>query len=234
MLHPSDQVHKTNSRIVRLRQLFGLNRTEEELNLSAGIARLFVLYEDIRLEITGMISCGEKYERPKPERMPFERLERNARFIYFLRKSVGTLREFSECFGMLESSAGFSKLIKSLHESDQQEWELSSNYFKETKVFWKNIRNDLGGHFSHDASRYVLQTLENDAFGRIEAQLSFNGQIGFSLPFAWEIASTAFLRHLEADTKEAKVKLLVEKVTEAYARAIFPTISIIGRRAWNA
>ena len=47
-----------------------------------------------------------------------------------------------------------------------------------------------------------------------------------------KIASIAFLRHLEADTKEAKVKILVEKVTEAYARAILPTISLAVKRAW--
>jgi hypothetical protein len=145
---------------------------------------------------------------------------------------VGTLREFAEGIAKLNSNPDFSKIIEKMETAEQQQWSNSVEYFKQNKSYWQKLRNDLGGHFSHDASRFVVKNLEHDSYGRIEAQLSDEGVVGFSLPFAWEIASLAFLRNLNAATKEAKVKELIEKITEAYEMAILPTIALIVRRAW--
>ncbi len=230
MIHPTSRPINTISRSIRLRKYFNPN---QGLNYSANLARLYVLYEDLRLEITGLTGADPKYALPKAQQNPFDRMASNARVVYFLRKSIGTIREFSECIRFLDSANEFKQIRKLFSAEDQTLWEDSVRYFAHSKTFWQSVRNDLGGHFSQDACRYVVQNLNDSDQGRIELQRNESGEIGFSLPFAWEICSRAFLRHSEEEEVKVKISDLIEKTIEAYNHVIPPVLIIIGPHIWN-
>jgi hypothetical protein len=67
-------------------------------NFEAIIARLAVLYEDLRIELHGIAE----------ESIPaMDELDVRYRRIYFLRKSIGTLWEFAEAVGQLQKCPEF-------------------------------------------------------------------------------------------------------------------------------
>jgi hypothetical protein len=82
-------------RVRELRQVFGpLSKSSFE----AIAARLAVLYEDMRIELHGIA---------EESIAPLDQLDVRYRRIYFLRKSLATLREFAEAVRHLESCPKF-------------------------------------------------------------------------------------------------------------------------------
>jgi len=89
-----------------LRVVFGLSNPE----LNAHIVRMSVLYEDLKLELTGSGST------------PIERLEfygKSARQQYFIRRTFATLYEFRECFVRLDECDEFQH-VKRRIETDRE------------------------------------------------------------------------------------------------------------------
>jgi hypothetical protein len=79
-----------------LRHVFGGDR-----ELSIRIARLSVLFEDLRLESAGA-------REPKPIE-PLDQLGRNYRRFYFLRRTLVSLDEFAAALSQLNSCAEWKR-----------------------------------------------------------------------------------------------------------------------------
>jgi hypothetical protein len=92
---------KTSSIYGRLRRVFS---TSENKQLHERLARLIVLYEDLRLETSGMTN---KEELPKLDDSGFA-----ARQSYFLRRTFGTLSEFAEAIRLTETCREFLTILK--------------------------------------------------------------------------------------------------------------------------
>ena len=164
-----------------LRDVFG----GEPEEFHAGVARLCVLYTDLHLELT----------EAAPPSSP------NARRNYFIRRSFGTLREFGEELAMLDGGGPFKRIVgASLSPGERGQWNSAIAWFGEHAETIQNLRNDFGGHFSHDAALDAVRNIDEAGDGTLEIRHEGLGA-GPYLHFADAIVDLVyFKRRGEVDT----------------------------------
>ena len=147
---------KSTSRSKRLRSVFQSDRPS---NMNARIAQLCVLYEDLRLELAELETCYRTtMASPSSE----------CRTMYFFRRSIATLQEFSDAIVGLDGLPEFQPVLTSIVPEHQAVWRESVDFFKQHKHSISNVRNDVGGHFGLEAARYAIKSFEDDVVGTFE------------------------------------------------------------------
>jgi len=214
---------------VKLRQIFP---ADFDPLTNSRIARVCVLFEDLRIEITGM------YPRVRGSQESCNVLSRldtagsKFRELYFLRRSIGTCVEFAEALRLLDEAPSFKALIGRFSVPGQGTWCEAVKYFRQHEKFWKEIRNDVGGHFGSDAAKFAVESFLPGAEGSIEIHDSC-GKGGVILAFASEIVATALLRHLPGRDANEKVKALLDEVVTAYPHAVKAVECIVIEHMWR-
>jgi hypothetical protein len=196
-----------------MRQIFP---PEHEL-LSARIARLCVLHEDLRIELYGI-------EAETLERLDIVSAE--TRRHYFLRRSIATLHEFSEGIRMLDEFPDFSERVRSrFTHSQNHRWRRTVQFFERIDKTFRLVRNDVGGHFGFDAALYAVRNMNADSVGSIAEMTEWRTSqpkpvTSRKIMFAPEIAATTFFRYLPGATKALKARYFFKKLLMASRRAI--------------
>lgn len=189
----------------------------------AYIARLCVLYEDLRIEVLAISEVSiPSLDVLDPARTNVEQREVGRyRRNYFLRRSIGTLAEFAEGLRLLAGCPDYTRMLENIDPGNRALWTESVEFFQAKEVAIKNVRNDIGGHFGASAAIYAVDNLKPTAVGKIEYQCDSRSMPTKPfLHFAGEIAATSFLRHLPGVTDEEKVKRFFEEVLlEGYKAA---------------
>ena len=221
---------RTRSRYVKLHRLFP-SGVDKQLN--ARIARLCVLYEDLRIEVTGLLIPQRNGVDERCSCAEFDAGGFMNRALYFLRRSICTSSEFAEAIRMLNAAPGFKELVSGLPTANQREWCRAVEYFSSKEGLWKKIRNDVGGHFGNAAAVYAVTHGQPDASGRIELQMTNGGKEGAVLGFASEIAATALLRHLPSERPEEKPRALFEEVQTAFRYAVRAVEYVVAVYLWK-
>lgn len=120
------------------------------------MARLCVLFEDLRIELTGLDLLAQDAGEDSASNRRFGRTGDQMRRIYFLRRSIGTCWEFAEALRLLDETDGFRPILANFEGPARARWDGSVQYFSLHERFWKNIRNDVGGHFGESAARFAV------------------------------------------------------------------------------
>ncbi len=126
------------------------------------LARLMVLYEDLRLEVlcaamdataTSADTLGEGYRQ-----------------LYFIRRAFATLDEFDGAFHQLNMDVRFKTLLRSWPTDDRNAWAKMIKFFCKEKTLLTNVRNAVGGHFSNQAAGVAIRevTSTEAAVARLE------------------------------------------------------------------
>ena len=192
--------------------------------MHALIARLSVLYEDLRIETFGII----EEELPR-----LDYTDKSYRKNYFLRRSVGTLIEVAEAIRMLDQNPDFQLVKASFDDRHRIRWNRAIRFFKRFQPLLQLVRNDIGGHFGHAAARYAIQNMESSVVGRIEIAREAPNRAGVKLHFAGEIVVNAMLRHRRSDAPEVYVSRLYRIIALGYGQAIKSIDSINAYYLWN-
>ena len=176
----------------------------------AKVARIAVLYEDLRLE---NIAASES-EMPR-----LDGSGREFRQLYFIRRSIGTVREFAEAIAMLDSDAEFTG-VKDRFDSDAATtWSKGVRFFSRWDRYLRNIRNDFGGHFGYPPARFAIDHLGD---GPVVFEYSIdhaNRKANVRLKFASEIAAIGMRRHSRAEDPSDHFRLLFRLALTAFGRA---------------
>jgi hypothetical protein len=171
-------------------------RSDEIKNLQAGIATLCVLYEDLRLEVNGIVPKSlralDHLDNSQEHGKNRTRIGRYRR-AYFVRRSIATLREFGEALVRLDGDEDFNSVRSNFDTKLSEQWNQSVNYFKKHGKLIGDVRNDIGGHFGLTAARRALKD---------EPRLHFAG----------EIASAGFFRHLNGRDHQDKFSTFLRTV----------------------
>src|SRR5260370_21912695 len=115
--------------------------------LQAHIARLCVLFEDLRIETYGIIE----------ESLPsLDFTDEAYRRNYFLRRSIATVFELAEELRLLDQLDDFKKIKSSFDKVSLRHWDKAVKFFGRYESYFRRIRNDIGGHFGLNAARYSL------------------------------------------------------------------------------
>jgi hypothetical protein len=132
----------------------------EPLAAHAEIARIAVLYEDLRIELT----AASENEMPK-----LDTINARHRKTYFLRRAVATLREFGEAIRFLQGLPEFGSIRRSFEDSEAiQMWNDAVRFFKDNAQYLQQIRNAVGGHFSRSAAAHAIKAIDPGIIGSIE------------------------------------------------------------------
>lgn len=149
-------------------------------------AQLFVLHEDLRLELSGVFErnlgridgVGVEYRRH-----------------YFIRRAIGTWIEFSQALRLMNRNPDLHALKNEFDFESTKKWQNAIRFFARYNGSVMKVRNDIGGHFGTDAAKYAVENLKPGVLGKIE--LESHGRRGTMRPgFAGEIVATATLRHM--------------------------------------
>ncbi len=136
-----------------LRSMFRFTN-EDEKNLQIQAIRLYVLYEDMKLEFEGA-SADHLSE--------LEGTSVETRRFYFVRRTFGTLFEISGAMQAIEKNAAFQALKHGLDDRNRKQWDESLVFFRKEHEYLKGFRNDVGGHFLDDAAKFGLENIEDTA-----------------------------------------------------------------------
>ena len=211
----------TQTRIAELRRIF---RSDQKRLVDAYIARLCVLYEDLRIELFAISADSiPKLDVLDPATEFAEKKEIGKyRRYYFLRRSIGTSWEFAEGLRLLEGCPEFGSVVPLSDIEIAALWKAGADFFQSNEPLLKQVRNDIGGHFGSKAARYAVENLGSTATGKIELihHAQKPGRPEFRLNFAGELAGSAFVRHLPGASIEEQVETFMQKIlVEGYRHA---------------
>src|ERR1035441_4631106 len=159
--------------------------TDSPTKLDAQIARVSVLFEDLRIETIEMSKTTAPEFDPAGHRVN-----------YFLRRSLATLNEFGDALTTLDRSDEFAAIKGRFNPDDKQIWSDALDHL-ETLVGKKGkkriitaIRDDIGGHFGEEAASKSLQYAQREGAGKgtLEVFEKESGLGGCILHFAKHIA----------------------------------------------
>lgn len=205
---------------------------DQRRQLNANLARLCVLYEDLRVEILGIaelsipaldILDSEGANRYRPERIGRYRL------YYFVRRSIGTLREFAEALRLIKDDPDFQ--LEATQTDVDVKGTLTSAiaFFDTNEDLLKAIRNNIGGHFGQTAALNALDHLNSEAYSSVEL---VDGR-DLRLNFAGEIAASALLPHLTNNDVREYETLLRECIKPAFKYATRSVQILVLKYVWE-
>jgi hypothetical protein len=170
------------------KNLMGVFGSHQGGVLHAQAARLCVLYEDLRIE---MYAASEQAAMPV-----MDALSADYRRLYFVRRAIATLQEFSSALNVLNSAAEFKKTaLAQMDTSDRRDWDAAIQFFNANNQRLKDIRNDVGGHFGDAAARFVVENIGTNVVGSLEVIASpTRDGAGVLLPFAHYLAALALTK----------------------------------------
>jgi hypothetical protein len=192
--------------VSRLNRVFG--RGSQRLN--AHIMRVAVLYEDMRLE---NIAAAE-------ESIPaLDKIGKEYRLFYFIRRSIATVREFAEALPALDAAEEFVEIRARFSTSDRKSWDKSVRFFRRNYKYIQKIRNDFGGHFGFAPARHAAKEL-NDTAVTLEFEANRLGRrVNVRHKYAGEIVALGMGHHKRGATSKDHFRLMARLALAGFAHA---------------
>ena len=192
--------------------------------MHALIARLAVLYEDLRIETFGMVVDS----LPK-----LDYTDKGYRVNYFLRRSIATLIEVAETFRILDENQDFQRIKAAFDNQHMIRWNRTMRFFKRFEPVLKLVRNDIGGHFGYKAARYAIENISSSVVAQIELCNEGPSRVGVKLHFAGDIAVTAMLRHRGDESDNDFAMRIMKIVALGYKQSIMAIDAINAYYLWD-
>ena len=165
----------------RLREVFWKGNRE----LAIRVARVCVLFEDLRLEHIGSRAT---------EDLPLDALSKQYRKFYFLRRSLVSLDEFCGALNRLNEVKAWTQYIESHDDKRRQKmWADAVKFFHRKKKRSETLRGDIGGHFPESAAKWSIERLHEDTTGALRIEYG-SKTADAKLPFATELVASVILR----------------------------------------
>ena len=169
----------------KLREVFGSG----DRDLAVHVARLSVLFEDLRLE-----QSAARHVEPISA---IDTLGKNYRSFYFLRRMLVTLDEFASALNQINRNPEWKKMRARFDTETEHRWDAAVKYYAHNRPKWSNLRNQIGGHFKESAARFAVENFRDTATGNIEIVRNREKQIGgIRLCYAEEIVAVNLSRSL--------------------------------------
>jgi len=185
-----------------------------------------VLYEDLSLEIFGI-------DAAKGSLPTLERHSPEYRKQYFARRAIGTLCEFAESMRALDRTPEFQKLAQVFDGEQAQAWNDARAFFAQNELMIKKIRNDVGGHFGENASRYALKQVDPETSASLTREFDAERSWRVTVGFAGVLAAAALLRHAPGADAEKKAQFVVELLKSALPHATDVVFGVFAPLLWH-
>jgi len=211
---------------IRIKALPSVFSHDTDISFDANILRLLVLYEDLRIEI----ACFQV----DTIRHADVANEGGYRKRYFLRQSIRTLLECAEAFRLLNNCSSIDYLLKHFNDAERSRWLKTVTFFADNEPLFRNVRNDLGGHFGVEPARFSIQSFTPKTIGKIEYSRDYAWKgAQYILHFTGEVTARAFLRHLPGIDSDEKYKHLLSRVRDGQTYSIDSMKDLISGYLWS-
>lgn len=165
----------------KLRDVFDPAQPE----FSAILARLSVLFEDLRIEEYGS----------RLDTLDDLDIVKGYRKIYFLRRSIATLVELAGAIEMLDQRPEFRRIKQRVDPEVQKRWEDAAQCFRDWKSYLSACRADFGGHFDHGSARHAVSEVHPGTVGQLVVVKHIEDEKGgVRLAYAMELVGAAMTR----------------------------------------
>jgi hypothetical protein len=211
----------SRTRFKALKDVFSSDRS---FQLHARIARLFVLYEDLRIEMLGIV---------EKDLGRLDGRDIRYRVNYFLRRSIGTWWEYAEAVRLLNALPDFVYIKTRFGPSGLKKWNRAVRFFAKYETFIKGIRNDIGGHFGTKAAEYAVAHLRPDAIGKFELIGYDSHHVEMFPAFVGELAATAFHRQLSKSNTADRYTRMFRTIKAGWRHGTYCTQLIADRYLWD-
>jgi hypothetical protein len=205
-------------------RLAGVFPAQGDTELHALIVCVCVLFEDLRLEIAGI---------SEDSLFGLDECGKDGRRLYFQRRSIATLFEFTCVLEELELLPSFQPIRARFSDIAEYHWKRALKYFGKHKQYVQRMRHHVGGHFGKQAAQLAIRSIHSDSIGSLEIAFYSWGKGGAKLFFANELAATATLRHVSGENSDSKARKLVRHSIIAYRYAVRAVDCIIATHVWN-
>lgn len=175
------------------------------------LARVAVLYEDLRLEFEG--ADAESLEE-------LDDTSVETRRFYFVRRTLASLTEVEGAIQKLGSNSKFKELRqKKMSKEERKAWDSAAKFFSMHHSFLKGWRNDLGGHFLDEAAKYAVENIHPETAGCIEICTRGNGAL-VRMPFAYELVAVALTKGRGSKTEKDFIEEAFDFLKDAVGNAV--------------
>ncbi len=181
--------------------------------LNTRVARLAVLYEDLRIE---MFAIAE------PSIPILDYTDEKYRRLYFVRRAIATLVEFRGALMRINQCPEFSTIKSRFTPVELSQWQNSHKFFETNKEFFKKVRDDTGGHFQENAANYSLGNIVPSYPAMVDLVKEEEGA-GIKLTFVGELVAVAITKHKENQSREEYFELLIGLIRQGFENALIPT-----------
>ncbi len=180
-------MHRPTTRFAELSRVFRGGRSE----LLIAIARLSVLYEDLRLEMgefrklhRSVIELGEP--------------DKDYRVSYFLRRSLATLVEFRGGLMVVRKTQEYKNAEAGLTATDARYIADADRFLQQNWTQIKDLRNEFAGHIRSAGVEFALKHFSNEV-GKVTWNPNTDGwTMGLECDFAGSVLVGAISSKLEA------------------------------------
>jgi hypothetical protein len=188
------------------------------------MARLCVLFEDLRIEMGGINAV----EIPS-----MDEIDRDSRRLYFMRRSLGTLFEFSEAIAGLERLPEFGEIRSSFDPADAVSWRRAVRFFSQNHSRIARLRHHIGGHFGQQAAEHAIDTFGSTECGSITITLNPDRTGGAILSFSQVVAATAFGVNVGGATTERTGRDFAMRTIVGYRHAVRAVDCLVASYLWD-
>jgi hypothetical protein len=211
---------QTLQRWGRLRSVFS---TSSNMELHAQIASISVLFEDLRIELAG-ISADTLGE--------LDEIGKSRRSLYFLRRSIATLHEFTNALNELDKLPSFESIRTRFNEGSGRHWRRALTYLRKHERYVARMRHHVGGHFGKQAAMLAIESLLPDAVSSLEIAL-YGGGGGAKLFFESEIAATALLKNISGTSSADKARKMIRHAIIGFRHAVRAVYCVTVHYLWD-
>ena len=213
----------TNSRLGNLGAIF----KEGESDLLNCIARLSVLYEDLRLETTELANMRAKLDETGE-------VDHKYRVVYFLRRVFTTLSEFGGILNDVPTKVEFNQASLPAMDSAMDSVKRSNGYFQPRMHRINEFRNEFGAHVKPAGVEFAIRHL-SDVTGKVTWNSSYKiCTFRLECDFATDIIRGAISSKLQhgADVR-TKFKSALEMVSQAFEHAEAAIAALVDAFLWD-
>jgi hypothetical protein len=197
-------------------------------DLMNGIARLSVLYEDLRLEMSEFkILHGRVIIDGEPG-MEY-------RVMYFLRRALATLIEFRGGLTTITKTPEFKAAKAGLSELDARSINDADRYLQKNWPLIKELRNEFAGHIQMSGVEFAMSKFSNET-GRVtwHQGLDDGWVMGLECDFAGKILAGAISSKLQGGTNvQAELRKALEVIIPGYTHAQAAMCALVHAFLWD-
>lgn len=215
-------VEPSTTRIGNLGSVFAEGRSE----LLREIARICILYEDLRLEIEEIRLIWDRKNKPE-EGDDF-------RFTYFIRRALVTLMEFQSVVTAIRLTKEFKRAEPSIARSEADDILHVTQYFQRNGKRLNELRNEFGGHIQPAAVRFATEHL-SDVVGKITMNRSMRGwTLGLDCHFASSLVAGVISSKLASGTDaKQELRTAMDTINEGFVLVQPATAALVLCFLWD-